>query len=93
MHTVRGKKYRDKLREIKNKYKLLEQKFEVLSQEVAKKNLTNSIDITSVDLFNKVVEAQLPPDLCMVLKRYVHSGKRQKLTVKINKSMKNNHLL
>ena len=48
-----------------------------LSEEVAMKNSANAIDVTSVELFNKVVEAHLPPNLCMVLKQYVEMGKRK----------------
>lgn len=48
-----------------------------LSEEVAMKNIANAIDVTSVELFNIVVEAHLPPNLCMVIKQYVEMGKRK----------------
>jgi len=41
------------------------------------KNIANEIDVTSVELFNRVVEAHLPPNLCMVIKQYVEMGKRK----------------
>lgn len=48
-----------------------------MSQEVHKKNCANEIDVTSVDLFNRVVEAHLPPNLSMVIKQYVQMSKRK----------------
>eukprot|EP00102_Acyrthosiphon_pisum_P026791 XP_016664001.1 PREDICTED: uncharacterized protein LOC107885081 [Acyrthosiphon pisum] len=77
LHTPRKKKYRSELREIKNKYEQLERKMNALSEEVAMKNSANAIDVTSVELFNRVVEAHLPPNLCMVIKQYVDMGKRK----------------
>lgn len=74
MHTPRKQKYRAQLQNIKNKYEQLEQKVEILSQKLQKKN---EIDVTLVDLFNRVVEAQLPPNLSMVVKQYVQMGKRK----------------
>jgi len=71
LHTPRKKKYRAELREMKNKFELLEQKMNALTQEVATKNCANAIDVTSVELFNRVVEAHLPPNLCMVINQYV----------------------
>ncbi|XP_008186041.1 histone H1-II-like [Acyrthosiphon pisum] len=38
------------------------------------KNSANAIDVTSVELFNRVVEAHLPPNMCMVIKQYVEMG-------------------
>lgn len=62
---------------MKRKYAELKQKFEIISQELDKKKSADVIDVMSVDLFNRVVEAQLPPNLCMVIKQYVQMGKRK----------------
>lgn len=59
---------------MKDKYEQLEQKMNALSQEVAMKNSVNAIDVSSVELFNRVVEANLPPNLCMIIKHYVQMG-------------------
>jgi len=46
---------------MKNKFEQLEQKMDALTQEVAMKNCANAIDVNLVELFNRVVEAHLPP--------------------------------
>ncbi|XP_050064190.1 uncharacterized protein LOC126553035, partial [Aphis gossypii] len=88
LHTPRKQKYRAQLQNIKNKYEQLEQKFEALSQEVHKKSCANEIDVTSVELFNRVVEAQLPPNLSMVIKQYVQMGKRKPQGVRYSNEIK-----
>ncbi|XP_015368569.1 PREDICTED: uncharacterized protein LOC107165034 [Diuraphis noxia] len=77
LHTAIMKKYKAELQEMKNKYEQLELKMNVLSEVVAMKNQANAIDVTSVELFNRVVEAHLPPNLCMLIKQYVEMGKRK----------------
>lgn len=88
LYTPRKKKIRAELREMKDKYEQLEQKMNALSQEVAMKNSVNAIDVSSVELFNRVVEAHLPPNLCMIIKHYVQMSQRKPQGIRYSNQIK-----